>query len=864
MVPTPDPLATLQSHAAFVRAVARRLVADPSDVDDLVQETWLRALANGRAPQSARAWLAKVVRSVWTDRHRADQARRRREQRIAAEHARAGAAEPAGDDAFGFASLTRALEALPDDYRRVLQLRYHADLSPTAIAAELGVPLPTVKSRLARALQLLRKDLDGRHGDGRWRAVLIPLLPLPPGAAGSGSLVLVTGVFVNKLLVVFAALVALAVFLPILLEPPPAVPVVSNRDRPAGATVQVADGATNAATNAGANVRDEALPREREAAVAPTASPAPDSLVRGRVLYQSTGQGVPFLRVFLRAGQRSVELRTDREGAFATADAWAANVEIAVLGAPVPKGPTPRSGGASTTGAPTTAVVPLLGAGSVLTTNDPERPQAPSSGEAPDMPTFQPLATAAVRDGDAWRMLVELGPTYLLRIAANERQHGLRLRAFLRDDDDALATRVQRADHTLALLEASPEPGLLWCRVPKPPPHFGERCRLGVVAEGGFWRDELENVGTKGVVGPLDVALHEQGHVRGTVRDTFGVPLGETQVVVTIGDGPRALRFAAATDPQGDYTLTGVQPGEGHARVAGEDFEPNATAVLVQAGAVAQCDLVVRRRAKGGRIAGTITTTSGKTFPMVSVHLTSQKDGSIWRTASIEWQEVDGRQQATFAFADVPLIECEVQLNPFAPCRLQARRQTLTPPQEHVHFRIDDVVQERNLSIDVRQRDGAPCPSWTLRLVGDDGWQIDVRAQDAKSPVRIPQLPGTWRLLGPTVRGHTGRLEAIPGDQLVIQAEPGWSMQLIAMDIANYFPVRDAPVFADGRQVGVLDGEGELMLDLPAAPRTLTIDPTHWRLYRDAARRSDLDENGALRSDLRSDHHLGVYLQRVP
>ena len=83
MAPFPDPLTTLQDHAAFVRAVARRLVADPSDVDDLVQETWLRALANGRAPRSARAWLAKVVRSVWTDRHRAERARRRREQQIA-------------------------------------------------------------------------------------------------------------------------------------------------------------------------------------------------------------------------------------------------------------------------------------------------------------------------------------------------------------------------------------------------------------------------------------------------------------------------------------------------------------------------------------------------------------------------------------------------------------------------------------------------------------------------------------------------------------------------------------------------------------------------------------------------------------
>ena len=753
----------------------------------------------------------------------------------------------------------------------MLQLRYHADLSPTAIAAELGVPLPTVKARLARALQLLRADLDARHGGGQWRALLLPLLPLPQGAASAGSVALVTGVLMNKLLAVVAAIVALVVLLPSLLAPPSALAVTPPPHTPAGAVFQVADDVGRTAAAAGADEPNEALLPEREAAVAPAAGPVPDALVRGRILYQSTGQGVPFLPVFLRAGPRSVELRTDREGGFATADAWPANVEIAVFGAAVPNGTKPQPertvvgpDGAPTTTATPPATVPLLGATSVLTTIDPERRRPPPAGEAPPQPTFQPLATAAVRDGDTWRLLVEVGPTYLLRVAPNEHQHGLRLRVFLRDDDDALATRIQRSERTLTAVEPGPDPGLSWCRVPQPPSFFGERCRLVVISEDGFWRDEIESVGAKGVVGPLDVTLREQGHVRGTVRDAFGATLADAHVVVTIGDGPRALRFATDTDPQGEYTIPGVQPGDGHAKVAGEDFEPNATAVQVLAGAVATCDLVVRRRAKGGRIAGTITTASGKAFPMVSVHLTSRQDGTIWRTANIDWQEVDGRQQATFAFADVPLLECEVALNPFAPCRLQARRQTLTPPQEHVHFRIDDVVPERNLSIDVRQRDGTPCPSWTLRLVGDDGWQIDVRAQGAGSAVAIPQLPGSWRLLGPTVRGLTGRLEAIPGDRLAIQAEPGWSMLLVAMDIANYFPVRGAPVFADGQQVGVLDGEGELLLDLPAAPRTLTVDPTRWRLYRDAAHRSDLDEHGALRSDLGSDHHLGIYLQRVP
>lgn len=860
MAPFPDPLTTLQEHAAFVRAVARRLVADPSDVDDLVQETWLRALANGRAPESVRAWLAKVVRSAWTDRHRAERARRQREQLVAAEQARAATATPRADDAYGFASLTRALEALPADYRRVLQLRYHADLTPTAIARELAVPLPTVKARLQRALQLLRSDLDARHGGGHWRLVFVPLLaPIPATTAGGWAIT--TGVLVSKLLLTVVALVALLVLLPSLFElwsPPPAAPLPpgARTPEPHAASAAVVTGSEDDEANAGPN---ESLQRER-GALTPTPSPA-DEIVRGRILYQSTGQGVPFLPVYLRDGNRTVELRTDRAGAFAAAGRWPADVEIAVAGAPTPRGTTPARQGSAATNSPISSSVPMLTA-PMLAAAESLGTATPADTQAA-RPPFQPLATAAVRDDDGWRLLVDLGPTYMLKVADDARLQGLRLRAFLRDGDDALATRIQRADAQIAAGERVPSEDLWWCRVAMPPPHYGDRCRLVVVAEGGFWRAELTDVGTKGVVGPLDVTLQEQGHVRGTVRDAFGATLAEVLVVVTIGDGARALRFASKTDAQGAYLLTGVQPGDGSAKVGGEEFEPNATAVRVLAGMVADCDLVVRPRAKGGTIAGTITTQSGREFPHVSVHLTSRLDGSIWRTADIRWHEVDGRQQATFAFDDVPLVECEVQLNPFAPCRVGARRQTATPPQQHVRFHVEDAVPERTLAIDVRRPDGSACAGWTVQLRGDDGWRMDLRSSDVTGPVRVPQLPGTWSLLGQNVRRRTGRLEAIGGDRLAITSEPGWSVQLVAMDIANFFPVRAAQVFADGQLVGVLDDEGELQLDLPTAPKTLAVEPTHWRIYRDSAHRSDVDENGAIGPEARG-HHLGVYLQRVP
>ena len=55
----------LLSHAGWLRDLALNLVRDPSLADDLVQETWVAALAERSAPvRSSRAFLATVVRRL--------------------------------------------------------------------------------------------------------------------------------------------------------------------------------------------------------------------------------------------------------------------------------------------------------------------------------------------------------------------------------------------------------------------------------------------------------------------------------------------------------------------------------------------------------------------------------------------------------------------------------------------------------------------------------------------------------------------------------------------------------------------------------------------------------------------------------
>ena len=188
--PRADPAALLAQHS-WVRRVARALVRDGARSDDLEQSVWLRALERPREVRSPRAWLGTALRNAASDLFRGEGRRRRREEAAARAEA-----SPAADEAVARAeALRRAVDAalaLHEPYRTVVVLRFFEDLAPPAIAERLGVPLETVRTRLRRALEILRTRLDEDHGGDRraWLALLLPLagrgpfpgLPAAPAA----------------------------------------------------------------------------------------------------------------------------------------------------------------------------------------------------------------------------------------------------------------------------------------------------------------------------------------------------------------------------------------------------------------------------------------------------------------------------------------------------------------------------------------------------------------------------------------------------------------------------------------------------------------------------------------------------------
>lgn len=155
---SPPPLHEILAHERAVRAIARRLLGE-SGADDVVQETWLRAIQQGpRRRRSLRAWLSAVARNVALNILRADQRRTRREQAAARPESQpwTDPLEQRERDRRMIAAVLR----LAEPYRSTLLLRFYKGWSLAGIARRSRVSTTAVRKRLQRAFALLRAMLE--------------------------------------------------------------------------------------------------------------------------------------------------------------------------------------------------------------------------------------------------------------------------------------------------------------------------------------------------------------------------------------------------------------------------------------------------------------------------------------------------------------------------------------------------------------------------------------------------------------------------------------------------------------------------------------------------------------------------------
>jgi RNA polymerase sigma-70 factor (ECF subfamily) len=159
--------AVYERTVARVHALARHILRNEADAEEVVCDTYLQAWESAARFDAARgnasAWLMTITRS-----RALDQVRRRR----ARENAHAGQAldpsVPGRDDApdpmdvvEADSVASRALARLTPEQRRVVALAYFNGLTQEEVAEASGLPLGTVKSHMRRGLETLREHFAG-------------------------------------------------------------------------------------------------------------------------------------------------------------------------------------------------------------------------------------------------------------------------------------------------------------------------------------------------------------------------------------------------------------------------------------------------------------------------------------------------------------------------------------------------------------------------------------------------------------------------------------------------------------------------------------------------------------------------------
>jgi RNA polymerase sigma factor (sigma-70 family) len=158
----------LERHGSMVLRVCRGVLGDEHAAEDAFQATFLVLARKARSlwvKDSLASWLHGVAHRV-AARARVDAARRRRhEQRLAEVRGPAVEFMPDHPRSEAWAILSEEIAHLPETYRAPVVLCYLEAMSYQAAAASLGVTEDTVRGRLARARERLRKSLARRGLD---------------------------------------------------------------------------------------------------------------------------------------------------------------------------------------------------------------------------------------------------------------------------------------------------------------------------------------------------------------------------------------------------------------------------------------------------------------------------------------------------------------------------------------------------------------------------------------------------------------------------------------------------------------------------------------------------------------------------
>ena len=165
---------TIYEHLnSYLYSLALRIVGNVSDTEEIVQEAFLKIWSNAEKYDDAKGsmltWASSITRRQAIDKTRS-RAYKNQDNEVKLEASELGRVKTDGyensrdsvikkEDA---QIVCRALNTLPEDCRKIIELAYYSRYTQSHIAKMLDMPLGTVKTKLRRGILHLKEELKGK------------------------------------------------------------------------------------------------------------------------------------------------------------------------------------------------------------------------------------------------------------------------------------------------------------------------------------------------------------------------------------------------------------------------------------------------------------------------------------------------------------------------------------------------------------------------------------------------------------------------------------------------------------------------------------------------------------------------------